>query len=229
MVSFIFGTSLLLSVAAVANGLSLTNHPNERYTTSAEGGRRAFLQKAAIGVASVAASAVVGPNVAIAAAETIPTTGKKAPTFQLPNSRGNGLTSLDDLVNKGKWTVLYFYPGAFTQGCTLEARGFQRDLDDYRKLNAQIVGVSVDDVEKNASFCSEEKLDFFMLSDKGGLVSKLYGSALSIPGFGTFSNRQTYLIDPNGNLRWVFTDVESRVVRHSAEVLDKLTEIQKTV
>lgn len=64
-----------------------------------------------------------------------------------------------------------------------------------------------------------------MLSDTGGTVSKQYGSALSIPGFGTFSNRQTYIIDPKGNLRWVFTDVESRIARHSAEVIDKLKEL----
>jgi peroxiredoxin Q/BCP len=88
------------------------------------------------------------------------------------------------------------------------------------------VGVSVDPVEKNAQFCTSEGLDFFMLSDTGGRVSKLYGSALSIPGFGTFSNRQTYLIDPDGNLRWVFNDVESHIARHSTEVLDKLTELK---
>ena len=88
-----------------------------------------------------------------------------------------------------------------------------------------MVGVSVDAVEKNAQFCSAEKLDFYMLSDQGGKVSKAYGSALSIPGFGTFSNRQTYIIDPEGNLRWVFTDVESHIPRHSAEVLEKLTEL----
>jgi peroxiredoxin Q/BCP len=65
-----------------------------------------------------------------------------------------------------------------------------------------------------------------MLSDAGGKVSKLYGSALSLPGFGTFSNRQTYLIDPKGSLRWVFTDVESHVARHSTEVLAKIKEVQ---
>jgi len=81
-------------------------------------------------------------------------------------------------------------------------------------------------VEKNSQFCTEEKLDFYMLSDAGGIVSKLYGSALSIPGFGTFSNRQTYLIDPLGNLKWVFTDVESHVARHSAEVLQKLEQLE---
>jgi peroxiredoxin Q/BCP len=159
---------------------------------------------------------------------SLPSAGAKAPDFELPNSRGNGLTSLASLTKSDKWTVLYFYPGAFTSGCTLEARGFQRDLEEYRKLNAQIVGVSVDAVEKNAQFCSEEKLDFYMLSDRGGQVSKSYGSALSIPGFGTFSNRQTYIIDPKGQLRWIFTDVESKIARHSSEVLEKLSELKMT-
>jgi thioredoxin-dependent peroxiredoxin len=209
----------LFAGLTVASALSLPSTPTT--TTKIADGRRAFLQNAVVAAATLAVGA--SPSLA---ADTLASTGSKAPFFELPNSRGNGLTSLDNLVKTGKWTVLYFYPGAFTEGCTLEARGFQRDYDEYMKLNTQVVGVSVDDVKKNASFCSEEKLDFFMLSDKGGIVSKMYGSALSIPGFGTLSNRQTYLIDPKGNIQWVFTDVESRVARHSAEVLDKLAEIQ---
>ena len=59
-------------------------------------------------------------------------------------------------------------------------------------------------------------------------MSKAYGSSLSIPGFGTFSNRQTYIIDPNKNVRWVFADVESRIPRHSSEVLEKLKELQQS-
>jgi len=156
---------------------------------------------------------------------SLPQTGRKAPDFELPNSRGEGMTTLSDLTKSGKYTVLYFYPGAFTKGCTLEARNFQRDIETYRQLGAQIVGVSVDPPEKNASFCSSEGLDFYMLSDEGGQLSRTYGSALRVPGFGTFSNRQTYIIDPDGYLRWVFTDVESRVPRHSAEVIEKLEEI----
>eukprot|EP00751_Fragilariopsis_kerguelensis_P036946 CAMPEP_0170948026 /NCGR_PEP_ID=MMETSP0735-20130129/28305_1 /TAXON_ID=186038 /ORGANISM="Fragilariopsis kerguelensis, Strain L26-C5" /LENGTH=234 /DNA_ID=CAMNT_0011357561 /DNA_START=221 /DNA_END=925 /DNA_ORIENTATION=- len=191
------------------------------------GATTAFASVAAITSSLVAVSAQ--PTAAVAAETAAGTSvGAQAPEFELENSRGNGLTTLEQLKQNGKWTVLYFYPGAFTSGCTLEARGFQRDLESYRKLNAQIVGVSVDSVEKNASFCSEEKLDFFMLSDKGGAVSKKYGSALSIPGFGTFSNRQTYIIDPSGDLRWIFTDVESKIARHSSEVLEKLTELKTT-
>lgn len=196
---------------AVANAFSLSDQAV---------GRRVFLAVGAAGLATM------GPKVGLASDANIPATGAKAPEFELPNSRGDGLTSLDTLTKTGKWTVLYFYPGAFTSGCTLEARGFQRDFEDYRKLNTQIVGVSVDPVEKNAQFCAEEKLNFYMLSDKGGLISKKYGSALSVPGFGTFSNRQTYIIDPKGQLRWIFTDVESRIARHSPEVLEKLAELQ---
>jgi peroxiredoxin Q/BCP len=188
-----------------------------------EASRRAFLRDSLL-VGGTLSLAPFSPN--NAALAITPSTGAKAPAFELSNSRGEGKTSLDTLVKSKKWTVLYFYPGAFTSGCTLEARAFQRDIEAYRKLNAQIVGVSVDPVEKNAQFCSAEGLDFYMLSDQGGAVSKLYGSALSIPGFGTFSNRQTYIIDPKGNLRWVFTDVESHIARHSAEVIEKLTELQ---
>ena len=202
-------------VALVA-ALSVVN----ALTPSAETNRRRFLS-----AAGGAAALALKPASSFASPE-MPQAGTKAPDFELPNSRGNGLTSLSSLTKTGKWTVLYFYPGAFTSGCTLEARGFQKDFDAYQKLNAQVVGVSVDPVEKNAQFCSEEKLDFYMLSDKGGFISKKYGSALSIPGFGTFSNRQTYIIDPNGNLRWIFTDVESRITRHSAEVLEKLGELE---
>merc|ERR1719215_1696032 len=173
------------------------------------------------GVISVAA--MTGAERAFA--DTAPATGVDAPSFSLPNSRGDGSTSLTDLTKSGKWTVLYFYPGAFTNGCTLEARGFQQDYDKYREINAQIVGVSVDTPEKNAQFCTEEKLDFYMLSDARGEVSKAYGSAISLPGFGTFSNRQTYIIDPEGMVRHVFLDVESHVSTHSQEVLEKLQQL----
>lgn len=214
-------TLLLLAVYGVAVSALA---PSPSNSASSSSSRRAFVQKA-VGLtsASVASILVTSPASTLAAT---PPTGAKAPQFELPNSRGDGVISLKKLTKSGKWTVLYFYPGAFTSGCTLEARAFQRDIDKYRSLNAQIVGVSVDPVEKNAQFCASEGLDFYMLSDTGGRVSKLYGSALSIPGFGTFSNRQTYLVDPAGNLRWVFNDVESHIARHSTEVLEKLAELK---
>lgn len=223
---------VLAASASLSSGLSMkTPSSSNNNAAAAASSRRSFVETGALASFGIAASSLaIGQQPAFAAsseAAGLPAQGAKAPDFELPNSRGNGLVTLDTLTNSKKWTVLYFYPGAFTSGCTLEARGFQRDLESYRKLNAQIVGVSVDPVEKNAQFCTEEKLDFFMLSDKGGQVSKKYGSALSIPGFGTFSNRQTYLIDPKGELRWIFTDVESKISRHSGEVLEKLMELEQ--
>jgi thioredoxin-dependent peroxiredoxin len=159
----------------------------------------------------------------------VPPDGTMAPAFTLPSSLGTGETSLKQLVATGKWTVLYFFPAAFTSGCTLQARNFQRDIEQYRSLNAQIVGVSVDPPETNADFCVQEGLDFFMLSDKGGNVSQLYGTARTIKGWGTFSSRQTYIIDPNGNLRYIFAPVDS-IPRHSTEVIEKLRELEgKTI
>ena len=58
-------------------------------------------------------------------------------------------------------------------------------------------------------------------------MSKSYGTALSIPGFGTFSNRQTYILDPQKAVRWVFVDVESRIPKHAEEVLEKLRVLQQ--
>lgn len=80
--------------------------------------RRDFFQATAAAAATAASvMAVVGAatNPANAAYET-PATGAKAPAFELPNSRGEGDISLTNLIANKKWTVLYFYPGAFTQG-----------------------------------------------------------------------------------------------------------------
>lgn len=213
---------LLLIALASVNGFS-SNEFNKS-------GRRNFVTESFDRIIGGTAAAFFVPNIANAASappKNAPPIGKKAPDFNLMNSKGD-LINLASLTKTGKWTVLYFYPGAFTSGCTLEARGFQRDIEKYRALNTQIVGVSVDSVEKNAQFCNSEGLDFFMLSDVGGVVSKDYGSSLSIPGFGTFSNRQTYIIDPSGNTEYIFTDVESRVSRHSQEVLEKLAQLTKS-
>ena len=127
---------------------------------------------------------------------------------------------------KGKWAVLYFYPGDLTSGCTIEAQNFQKGSADIRSLGAEIYGVSVDSIDKHLDFGKKYGLSFSLLSDTGGKISEAYGSALKIPFMGTFSNRQTYLIDPDGNLRWVFTDVQSRLDKHVDEVLAKLKELQ---
>jgi peroxiredoxin Q/BCP len=142
-----------------------------------------------------------------------------APNFTLPTNAGDGNISLADY--RGQWVVLYFYPKDFTPGCTLEARRFQQNLDQYIARNAQIIGVSVDDVRSHAEFCDSEGLKFPLLADTTAEVSKAYGAWL-----GYSSLRHTYLIDPNGILREIFLGVRPAI--HSQEVLAKLDELQAT-
>jgi len=206
---------------------SNNNIDNETVLHQMTGGRRAFFQ---YGISSIATAVTISlPQKANAAAlskkQPIPTLGSSAPPFSLINTKGQ-TTTLDTLTSDKKWTILYFYPGAFTSGCTLEAQKFQQSLPQFQENNAQIVGVSVDDVTKNAEFCTSEKLDFFMLTDTNGEVSKAYGTSLSVPMVGTFSNRQTYIIDPEKKIRWVFKDVESNIPTHAEDVLTRLKELQ---
>jgi peroxiredoxin Q/BCP len=135
----------------------------------------------------------------------------------LPTNSGDGEVSLADFRNQ--WVVLYFYPRDFTSGCTIEAQRFQRDIAAYRARNAQILGVSADSVDSHAEFCDAEGIEFPLLSDPDGQVSKAYGSWL-----GAASLRHTYLIDPDGFLRAQFLGV--RPVIHSQEVLATLDDLQ---
>jgi peroxiredoxin Q/BCP len=150
---------------------------------------------------------------------TLPELDRPAPDFELegvepsPDGTATVHRSLQDFG--GRWLVLYFYPRDFTAGCTLEARGFQRDLADYAARNAVVVGVSADDAESHASFCGSEGLAYPLLSDPGGAVSRRYGSWIA-----PFSQRHTFLIDPEGVLRARWTAV--RPAGHSRQILAEL-------
>lgn len=164
---------------------------------------------------------IIPSSVAVAA--SLPLVGSDAPDFTIPANTGSSISKKDLL---GKTTVLYFYPGDFTQGCTIEAQGFQRDYDQYQKLGAQIIGVSVDSIEKHLDFSKKYGLSFTLASDQGGVVSNAFGSLLDLGFIGKFSNRQTYIIDKEGKIAAVFTDVEGKVAKHSEEVLKKLSELK---
>ena len=184
--------------------------------------RRDFFKDVTTGSAALTIGSM-GIEVPQAVADGLPAVSAPAPTFTLPSNAGRDISNAD---LKGKWSVLYFYPGDFTSGCTLEAQNFEKNADAIRALGAEIYGVSVDSIDKHLDFKKKYGLSFPLLSDKDGKVSEAYGSALKIPFMGTFSNRQTYIIDPEGNLRWVFTDVESRLKKHAEEVIDKLKGLQ---
>jgi thioredoxin-dependent peroxiredoxin len=124
---------------------------------------------------------------------------------------------------RGKWVVLYFYPKDNTAGCTLEAIDFSSLKDEFRALNAEVLGVSVDSAASHRSFAEKHSLTLTLLSDADRRVvsqwgvwgkKKLYGKQYE----GT--TRSTFLIDPNGTVREVWNKVG--VKDHAAAVLERL-------
>src|SRR5438128_6538633 len=133
--------------------------------------------------------------------QTQPAAGTAAPDFSLSTSDGSQI-SLKDF--KGKWVVLYFYPKDMTSGCTMEAKNFQRDLAQYNKTGAVILGVSVDSPDSHKEFCSKEGLTFTLLPDPAGKVSAQYGQTLYDQGR-TIAARNTFLINPVGKIAKDYT------------------------
>jgi thioredoxin-dependent peroxiredoxin len=158
---------------------------------------------------------------AVRAGDKAPAVGSAAPDFTL-NSQENKPVSLHDF--KSKWVVLYFYPKDFTSGCTVEAHNFQRDQAQYDARNAVVVGVSMQDPDSHQKFCTKEGLSFKLLADTDSHVSTAYDSVMNL-GVAKLSARHTFLIDPNGIVQKVYTDVKPE--KHSEEVLAALTELQK--
>ncbi|MBW4699094.1 MAG: peroxiredoxin [Aphanocapsa lilacina HA4352-LM1] len=160
---------------------------------------------------------LAGPQVALLAA---PRVGEAAPAFELPVAAGKKI-SLKDF--RGKWLVLYFYPKDMTSGCTIEAQRFQKDLAQYKQLGAEIVGVSADALDSHSMFSKKEGLTFLLASDVGGKVAQAYDSWYGLGDRG-MAARNTYLIDPQGRVAKVFSNVDP--TGHSREVLSTLKQIQ---
>jgi peroxiredoxin Q/BCP len=163
----------------------------------------------------------VPQTVVRAADDAMPAAGQNAPTFTLPSQDGSPV-SLD--TYKGKWVVLYFYPKDMTQGCTIEAHNFQRDLSKFEAENAVILGVSVDTVDSHKQFCTKDGLTFHLLADPEHKVVDQYGS-LGHFGDMTIAMRNTFLIDPHGKIVKVWTKVDPNV--HSGEVLAAIEQAKK--
>ncbi|HEX5965699.1 MAG TPA: peroxiredoxin [Pyrinomonadaceae bacterium] len=156
------------------------------------------------------------------AVNEVPAVGSAAPAFTMTSNEGKQV-SLSDF--KGKWVVLYFYPKDFTQGCTIEAKNFQRDLAKYEAANAVILGVSVDTADSHKEFCAKEGLNFKLLADIEAKTSTQYGSIMEYQG-NKYSARNTFIIDPTGKIAKVFEKV--KVQAHSEEVLAALAELKKS-
>ena len=162
-----------------------------------------------------ALTVMLGLPVAVAAAE-LPRAGEVAKDFTLPAQDGSNV-QLSKL--RGQWVVLYFYPKDSTPGCTVEAHNFAKDQAEYAARNAVVLGVSVDGIDSHKKFCAQEGINFRLLADTEKRVAAAYGS-LSNFVIVKVAARHTFLIDPQGRIARVFTDVKPAT--HSKEVLAAL-------
>ena len=147
------------------------------------------------------------------------TTGDPAPEFELSDQNGQ-LHSLEDY--RDQWVVLYFYPKDETPGCTTEACEFRDNIFAYRDLNAQILGVSLDDVESHKAFAENHGLPFPLLADVDGDAATAYGVKTRMVGM-TVAKRQTFIIGPDGTIAKHYEKVKP--AEHSDQVLAALREL----
>src|SRR5215470_14350684 len=133
--------------------------------------------------------------------------GTKAPDFSTEASlAGKSFKfSLAEALKKGP-VVLYFYPAAFTPGCTVEAHEFAEATDKFKALGATVIGVSHDPIEKlNRFSVSECRNKFAVASDADGSVMKNYDAVL--PAKPEYANRTSYVIAPTGLIVYSYTDL----------------------
>jgi peroxiredoxin Q/BCP len=153
---------------------------------------------------------------------TMPETGQQAPEFALPDENGS-IHRLSD--QRGRWTILYFYPTDDTPGCTTEACAFRDVNDTIQERGADVWGVSPQGAASKRAFREKFGLPFWLLADEDHAVADAYGSWVEKNNYGkTYwgTARRTFLIDPEGRIAHVWPKVKPE--GHAAEVLAALDE-----
>lgn len=143
--------------------------------------------------------------------------GDTAPDFTATDCEGRNFR-LSDL--RGRRVILFFFPKAFTLGCTIENRAFRDNHDLIRSLGAELVGVSVDTVKKQCEFAERENIQFSLIGDESKAIARSYGVLWPVL---EIDRRVTFILDPQGVVEHVIHH-EIRVYRHLDDVLAWLRE-----
>jgi len=146
--------------------------------------------------------------------------GDQAPDFKVHASLGGKVFtfSLAQALKKGP-VVLYFYPAAFTEGCTIEAHDFADAMDTYHTLGATVIGVSHDKINTLNKFSvSECRSKFAVAADEDQSIMKAYDAVLAM--MPKYADRVSYVIAPNGRVLYAYTSLNPD--KHVANTLDAL-------
>jgi peroxiredoxin Q/BCP len=145
-----------------------------------------------------------------------PAVGSMAPGFNLQDQNGDW----HDLGNyRGTWVAVYFYPKDDTPGCTTEACNFRDNIYAFKGIGAEVMGISVDDVDSHKEFSTKYKLPFTILADVGGETSGAYG-VLRDYKMMQIAGRQSFLVNPEGVIVKHYSEVDPDT--HTEEVLADL-------
>ena len=133
--------------------------------------------------------------------------GEKAPDFSAPATLGGREFEfhLADALRKGP-VVVYFYPAAFTTGCTVEAHEFAAAIPQYQALGASVIGVSHDDIATLNKFSvSECQSKFPVAADRDRKIMKSYDATLGF--FTSYASRTSYVVSQDGRIAFVYSDL----------------------
>ncbi len=156
---------------------------------------------------------------------SIPAIGDTAPDFSLPDADGVMHRLADQ---RGRWTIVYFYPEDGTAGCTVEACSFRDANDELLAAGATAWGISPDDAESHGRFRDTLHLPFPLLSDVDHEVAEAYGAWVEKTKAGrTYMGirRSTFLVGPDGSLAHAWPNVTPE--GHAGEVAAILSEARR--
>jgi len=151
--------------------------------------------------------------------------GERAPDFTAPAAlAGKAFTfSLAESLAKGP-VVVYFFPAAFTQGCTIEAHEFAEAMPKFEALGTSVIGVSTDNIETLTRFSVQAcQGKFPVASDTGKRVVNAYDAALATRP--DYANRISYVIAPGGAVLYSYTSLNP--AKHVEKMLDALRQWQE--
>jgi thioredoxin-dependent peroxiredoxin len=155
---------------------------------------------------------------------SVPALGKPAPEISLPDETGTVHRLADQ---RGRWTIVYFYPKDDTPGCTVEACEFRDANETIHERGADVWGVSPQAAPSKKAFREKFQLPFVLLADVDHAVAEAYGVWVEKQNYGkTYWGvaRTTFLVDPEGRVARSWTKVKPE--GHAAEVIAALDEAQ---
>ena len=154
--------------------------------------------------------------------------GTKAPDFTLKSKNASGLTDVKLSNNFGKAnTVVLFFPLAFTGVCTTEMCDLTAGLQQYKDLNAEVVGISVDSPFSQEAWAQKEKIGITLASDLNKQTAKDYGVLLDdLIGLGSVSARAAFVVDKEGVVQYSEQTATPKDLPNFAAIRDVLAKLK---